>query len=113
NWFSIARSFVPDTSVFELTKPYRSSNEKLLNLWKSVRNLDEDILEKITKGDYSVTLDESIFEHTEKDEIIIYLNYDGLYVINNINRLKQRSNKNVLLEWGIHIYNVDDPILFN
>src|SRR5690606_11172577 len=113
NWFSIARSFVPDTSVFELTKPYRSSNEKLLNLWKSVRNLDEDILEKITKGDYSVTLDESIFEHTEKDEIILCLNYDGLYGINNINKFLQSSNKNVPVEWGIQIYKVDDPILFN
>lgn len=113
NWFSIARSFVPDTSVFELTKPYRSSNEKLLNLWKSVRNLDEDILEKITKGDYSVTLDESIFEHTEKDEIILCLNYDGLYGINNINKFLQSSNKKVPVEWGIQIYKVDDPILFN
>lgn len=113
NWFSIARSFVPDTSVFELTKPYRSSNEKLLNLWKSVRNLDDDILEKITKGDYSVTLDESIFEHTEKDEIILCLNYDGLYGINNINKFLQSNNKNVPVEWGIQIYKVDDPILFN
>lgn len=113
NWFSIARSFVPDTSIFELTKPYRSSNEKLLNLWKSVRNLDEDILEKITKGNYSITLDESIFEHTEKDEIILCLNYDGLYGINNINKFLQSSNKNVPVEWGIQIYKVDDPILFN
>jgi len=113
NWFSIARSFVTDTSVFELTKPYRSSNEKLLNLWKSVRNLDEDILEKITRGGYSVTLDESIFEHTEKDEIILCLNYDGLYGINNINKFLQSSNMNVPVEWGIQIYKVDDPILFN
>lgn len=113
NWFSIARSFVPDTSVFELTKPYRSSNRKLLNLWKSVRNLDDDILEKITKGDYSITLDQSIFEHTENDEIILCLNYDGLYGINNINKFLQSSNKNLSVEWGIQIYKVDDPILFN
>ncbi|MDH5413768.1 MAG: ATP-dependent RecD-like DNA helicase [Flavobacteriaceae bacterium] len=113
NWFSIARSFVPDASVFELTKPYRTSNEKLLNLWKSVRDLNEDILEKITKGDYSVTLDESIFEHTEKDEIILCLNYDGLYGINNINKFLQSSNRNVPVEWGIQIYKIDDPILFN
>lgn len=113
NWFSIVRSFVPDSSVFELTKPYRSSNEKLLNLWKSVRNLNEDILEKITKGNYSVTLDESIFEQTENDEIILCLNYDGLYGINNINKFLQSSNRNVPVEWGIQTYKVDDPILFN
>jgi len=113
NWFSIARSFVPSTSIFELTKPYRSSNQKLLNFWKAARNLDEDILEKITKGGYSVTLDESIFEHTEIDEIILCLNYDGLYGINNINKFLQSSNSNVPVEWGIQTYKVDDPILFN
>jgi hypothetical protein len=26
NWFSIMRTFVPEESVFELTKPYRTNN---------------------------------------------------------------------------------------
>lgn len=33
NWFSAARGFVPITSVYELTKPYRSHNEELQTLW--------------------------------------------------------------------------------
>jgi len=113
NWFSIAKEFVPSTSVFELTKPYRSHNPKLLTLWDRVRNLDEDILEHMTKNDYSITLNDSIFDRSEEDEIILCLNYDGLYGINNINRFLQGNNKNTPKQWGIQTYKVDDPVLFN
>ncbi len=113
NWFSAAKSFVPDSSVFELTKPYRSNNKDLLKLWKTVRHIEDDILERITKGEYSVSLDESIFENFEVDEIILCLNYDGLYGINNINRFLQSNNQSKPIEWGIQTYKVNDPILFN
>lgn len=113
NWFYLAKSFFPKTSVFELTKPYRSNNSNLLDLWNKVRNIDEDILEHITRNQYSTTLDESIFEYTEDDEIILCLNYDGLYGINNINRFLQSSNENEPIEWGTNIYKVNDPIIFN
>jgi len=113
NWFSIARDFVPTTSVFELTKPYRTHNPKLLNLWGKVRNIEEDILEHITKNDYSVTLNDSIFDHSEEDEIILCLNYDGLYGINNINRFLQGDNRNTAIRWGVLTYKINDPILFN
>lgn len=113
NWFGIAESFLPETSVSELTKPYRTKNEKLLTLWNKVRNIEDDILEHITKNDYSATLNDSIFEHSEDDEIILCLNYDGLYGINNINRFLQENNKNEPIQWGVHTYKVNDPILFN
>ncbi|MFA6896861.1 MAG: ATP-dependent RecD-like DNA helicase [Patescibacteria group bacterium] len=113
NWFNIAKSFVPKTSIFELIKPYRSNNPHLLTLWNRVRNIDEDILEHITKNKYSIVLDESIFEHSEEDEIILCLNYDGLYGINNINRFLQGNNENAPMQWGVHTYKVNDPILFN
>lgn len=113
NWFTLVRKFVPDTSVFELTKPYRSTNEKLLDLWGRVRNIDDDILEHITKNGYSVRLDNSIFEHSEDDEIILCLNYDGLYGINNVNKFLQGNNPNPPIQWGVQTYKVDDPILFN
>ena len=98
NWFSIARGFVPETSTFELTKPYRSTNERLLTIWDRVRKLDDAILEPMVKGKYTVKLDESIFEHSAEDEIILCLNYDGLYGINNINRFLQSSNPNPKVE---------------
>jgi energy-coupling factor transporter ATP-binding protein EcfA2 len=113
NWFSLVKSFIPNSSIFELTKPYRSNNSNLLNLWSRVRNLEDNILECIARNKYSVTLDESIFEYTNEDEIILCLNYDGLYGINNINRFLQSSNDNVPVEWGTHIYKINDPIIFN
>lgn len=113
NWFSVARSFIPKASVFELTKPYRSTNSDLLKLWNKVRNIEDDILEHITRNKYSVSLDESIFVHSEEDEIILCLNYDGLYGINNINIFLQSNNKNASVQWGILTYKIGDPILFN
>ncbi|MFC4389049.1 ATP-dependent RecD-like DNA helicase [Gracilibacillus marinus] len=113
NWFSVARAFVPESSVFELTKPYRSDNEGLLSLWARVRKMDDTILELITRQDYSTTLDVSIFSSAEADEIILCLNYDGLYGINNINRFLQESNPSVSVLWGVQQYKVNDPILFN
>ncbi|MEO8582106.1 MAG: AAA family ATPase, partial [Patescibacteria group bacterium] len=92
NWFSVAGSFIPSSSVFELVRPYRTKNDKLLDLWGRVRNIDETILEHITKNGYSLSLDDSIFDHSEEDEIILCLNYDGLYGINNINKFLQSNN---------------------
>ena len=113
NWFSIAQRFVPETSIFELTHPYRTTNSDLLTVWDRVRKLDDAILEPLVKNGYVTRLDESIFEHSEEDEIILCLNYDGLYGINNINRFLQNSNPNESVVWGINTYKVDDPILFN
>lgn len=113
NWFSMTRSFIPKTSVFELTEPYRSKNKKLLDLWNKVRNIDDTILEHITKNDYSAYLDDSIFDHSEEDEIVLCLNYDGLYGINNINKFLQGNNPNQAQQWGVQTYKVNDPILFN
>jgi hypothetical protein len=113
NWFSMAQSFIPSTSIFELTRPFRTTNENLLQFWDKTRNIEDDILEHITKNGYSKELDESIFEYSEEDEIILCLNYDGLYGINNINNFLQENNKNNKVQWGIHSYKVGDPILFN
>jgi len=113
NWFSAARSFIKETSVFELSIPYRTKNSGLLELWKRVRHMDETILEHIAKNDYSARLDASIFDPAGADEIILCLNYDGLYGINNINRFLQDSNPNPAIPWGVHQYKVNDPILFN
>jgi hypothetical protein len=113
NWFGIAKSFIPETSIFELTKPYRTKNDELLTLWRKVRNIEDNILEHIENNNYSALLDSTIFERSEEDEIILCLNYDGLYGINNINRFLQENNKNNPCQWGIHTYKINDPVLFN
>jgi hypothetical protein len=113
NWFGIAQSFISNSSIFELTIPFRTKNENLLKLWDKTRKIEGDILEHITNNGYSAELNESIFEYSGEDEIILCLNYDGLYGINNINNFLQENNKNNKIMWGIHSYKVGDPILFN
>ena len=113
NWFSIARKFIPKSAVFELTQPYRTTDKNLLTLWDRVRNLDDSILEVLVKNNYVSKLDESIFNQNNDDEIILCLNYDGLYGINNVNRLLQNANPNIAVVWGINTYKIGDPVLFN
>lgn len=113
NWFEISKEFLPKNTIFELTKPWRSKNDDLLELWDKVRSLKDDISEHIQRHGYSTNLDESIFDNHKNDEIILCLNYDGLYGINNINRFLQANNPNKPIEWGSLIYKINDPILFN
>ena len=51
--------------------------------------------------------------HHCDDEIILCLNYDGLYGINNINKFLQSNNPNNTVIWGVNSYKVGDPVLFN
>ncbi len=99
--------------MFELTTPYRATNESLLNFWDKVRNIEDDIAEIIARNRYSTVLDSSLFEAQGQDEIILCLNYDGLYGINNINRFLQGSNLGKATIWRESTYKVGDPVLFH
>ena len=113
NWFEIARQFVPESSVFELTNTFRSSDENLKIAWTRVRNLEDSLQDVIDKFGYTKRLDNSIFEKNDDDEIILCLNYDGLYGINNINSFMQNNNKNKSIMLGVRTFKVGDPVLFN
>ena len=112
NWFEIIRSFIPSSSVFELTTPFRTQNEHLLKFWNKVREIEDDLTEIMVRNNYSSVLDSSIFEPQGNDEIILCLNYDGLYGINNINRFLQGSNPNEEIVWSDSTYKVGDPVVF-
>jgi len=112
NWFEIIRSFIPQTSIFELTTPFRTKNKALLSFWDKVRTLDEDIAEAMARNGYSTVLDKTLFESQGRDEIILCLNYDGLYGINNINRFLQSSNPGEATTWRVSTYKVGDPVIF-
>src|SRR5690606_27869918 len=112
NWFEIIRSFIPGTSIFELTTPFRTKSSSLLSLWNKVRALEDDIAEVIARNGYSTVLDKTLFESRGQDEIILCLNYDGLYGINNINRFLQSSNPSPAITWGAYTFKVGDPVLF-
>jgi ATP-dependent exoDNAse (exonuclease V) alpha subunit len=113
NWFGLAQAFIPGTAVFELTTPFRTKNTDLLDLWSTVRNLKEDVAETLARNGYSTLLDESLFQAQGDDEIILCLNYDGLYGINNVNRFLQSSNPRAATTLGAATYKVGDPVLFN
>jgi hypothetical protein len=113
NWFEIIRSFIPSTSVFELTTPYRTKNKSLLSFWNKVRAIEDDLAEVIARNGYSTVLDKTLFERQEQDQIILCLNYDGLYGINNINRFLQSSNPGAATTWRVSTYKIGDPILFH
>ena len=113
NWFSLARYFLNRNSWHELMHPYRAQNPELLELWTKVRNMEDNITEHLVHYRYSSVLNESIFEPNEEDEIILCLNYNGLYGINNINRFLQNSNNNQGETWGMWKYKIGDPVLFN
>lgn len=112
NWFSVLKSFLPESAVFELTQPHRTKNEQLLELWDKVRHMDDTAKEVIERESYSLKVDESLLSSLDPGEAILCLNYDGLYGINNINRFLQESNPNPAVQWDIQQYKVGDPILF-
>lgn len=113
NWFNIIRGFVPRSSVFELTKPYRTNSPALLDFWTKIRHLESGIEEAIAANGYSLDLNESLFDSHDGGEIILCLNYDGLYGINNVNRFRQSANPERSVTWGVNTYKVGDPVLFN
>ena len=115
NWFSICRNIVPDYCCHELTIPHRSPDENLQRLWDEVRKMDDDnvVLEKMVRSDYSHIIDNDIFVRKADDEIILCLNYNGLYGLNNINRLLQLNNPNFFVDIGIWRFKIGDSILFN
>ena len=112
NWFSVLKSFLPESAVFELTQPHRTKDERLLELWDKVRQMDDTAKEVIERESYSLKVDETLLSSLDPGEAILCLNYDGLYGINNINRFLQESNPNPAVQWDIQQYKVGDPILF-
>lgn len=115
NWFSIVKSTMLAQCCHELTTPYRSTDKYLLKLWEEVRNMSDVnvALERMVRSDYSHIIDEDIFDRKCDDEIILCLNYNGLYGLNNINKLLQLSNPAPAVTIGVWQFKKDDPILFN
>ena len=118
NWFNAVKAFIPETSVCELKTPFRTESKQLLDLWDNVRKMkgdaeDSDVLDRLQAGEFSAELDTSIFTPAAQNEIILCLNYGGLYGINNINHFMQENNNGKEIYRGIQRYKVGDPILFN
>lgn len=113
NWFGLARYFLPEEVAYELKNPYRGKSPVLRELWHRVRTLDPTVSDFLTGKGFVSDINENLFNKTADDEIILCLNYDGLYGINNVNRFMQNDNPNPPVEWDTRIYKVGDPIIFD
>jgi len=112
NWFTLSQKLVKQTSVYELDFTWRSKNQELLDLWELVRNGDDRVDEMLVKKEFSEEISEEIFKKQNDDEIILCLNYDGLYGINSINYYLQSDNNNKSIVLNLGTYKVGDPIIF-
>lgn len=112
NWFTLSKKLVKPTSVYELNFTWRSTKQELLDLWELVRNGDDRVDEMLVKKEFSEEISEEIFKKQDEDEIILCLNYDGLYGINSINYYLQSDNNNKSIVLDLGTYKVGDPIIF-
>lgn len=111
NWFGISRLEL-DCS-FELPDNHRAQEHNLSVIWKAARSYDNILFELLMNSGYVCELNNDIFKKTTEDEVILCLNYDGLYGINNINRYMQEINPGRSVSWGVWSFKEGDRILFN
>lgn len=112
NWFSLLYHFLPKEAKVEFTNPFRAVSPNLPVLWKEIRENGQKIQEILSKLEVSKQLGSDIFLRKYEDEIVLCLNYDGLYGINNINNYLQKRNINKPYNWKQYTFKVGDPILF-
>lgn len=112
NWFSIAENIF-DKFTYHLDNTHRTEDQSLLKFWNKTRKLDSDLIEYISQEKYWCVLNDDIFKKYSEDEVILCLNYDGIYWINSINNYMQINNINKWLEIRDKIYKIWDPIVFN
>lgn len=111
-WFKIAKSILKGNCKYELNELHRTSLPELSLLWKSVRN-KEDIIDEILSGNgYIRELDDEKLLEYRENQIILCLNYNGLYGINNLNLILQEKNRGDKFKIGSYVYKTNDPILF-
>lgn len=114
NWFSLSYYLFKNKFVYDLIQTNRTDDIELLELWKMIRDNDDNALNKINSQEYSSPIDfKEIFNKKDTDEIILCLNYDGLYGINNINKVLQEKNSNIEYTIGVDTFKIEDPIVFN
>lgn len=112
NWFYIAKSSLPEKCIYELSYIHRSTEPDLLSLWTAVRTLDDRMSDIMELHNFCSTMNDSIFEKEENDEIVLCLNYDGLYGINNLNKFLQDNQDGESVQIGLEKYRIGDHIVF-
>ena len=116
NWFYYAKHIITTHGAnIELLDTWRTKEESLLSLWEEVRNNDVRITEKLViDGPFSKEIGSDIFTSNVTDEVVLCLNYDGKFGLNNINSYFQNANPNgEAIIWQGWRFKKGDKILFN
>ena len=115
NWFFYAKDIIKQEANVELLSTWRTKEPDLIGLWDEVRNRGNLITEKLAyDGPFSDNLCSKIFEKNDDDEVVLCLNYDGKFGLNNINKYFQNANdRSDMFVWQEWSYKIGDPILFN
>lgn len=113
NWFDLLLNLLKNRGVvFALDVEYRSEAVEMANVWNEVRlGKKKNILELLSAYEMTEEINDDIF-NLQENEVVLCLNYDGLYGINNINRYLQASNPNVAYEYQQNLYKAGDPVIF-
>lgn len=114
NWFYYAKDIIKAKGAsIELLHTWRTEKEELKSLWDEVREKKPIITEKLSiDGPFSENLSENIF-NLEDDEVVLCLNYDGKFGLNNMNQYFQNANtKSKPFLWAEWIFKVGDRIIF-
>ena len=116
NWFFYAKNIIKTKGAnVELLSTWRTQNIELQSLWKEVRVRGPYITEKLViDGPFSENIGSNILDSKAADEVILCLNYDGKFGLNNMNNYFQAANASLKeASWADWTYKVGDPILFN
>lgn len=114
NWFYYAKDIISTKgSNIELLHTWRTDKEELNSLWDEVREKRPIITEKLSMdGPFSEDLGKGIFD-LEDDEVVLCLNYDGKFGLNNMNQYFQNANtKSEEFSWAEWIFKIGDRIIF-
>lgn len=114
NWFYYAKNIIEtDGANVELLNTWRTDKEELKSLWDEVRKSEAIITEKLAMdGPFSSDIGVDMFL-ADKDEIVLCLNYDGKFGLNNMNLYFQNANtKSEAFTWAEWTFKVGDPVIF-
>ncbi len=114
NWFYYAKDVIKTKGAnIELDHTWRTDKEELKSLWAEVREKKPIITEKLTiDGPFSEDLGPNIFNLGD-DEVVLCLNYDGKFGLNNMNQYFQNVNpQSEIYTWEEWTYKIGDKIIF-
>ena len=113
-WFNF---IIQGDNIFRLEKGFRTEDAQLKALWSRVRNINTDddcrSVKTILQENHIVhPLGKDITGASNRHDVILCLNYEGIYGINFLNRLLQCGNPEPAVFWRHRYFKKGDPVIF-